>query len=118
MNSSPEPKAPTKAKPKSKKRKQKKSALITTSNEQPSQFFKKLSTTDILQANYKQDWIDRVDFEMCDAAKAIDKYVDAEGKDCTHIYSYNKVMSVEDTENISDILNRTNYRILAWYFDP
>ena len=36
----------------------------------------------------------------------------------THIYSYNKVMSAEDRAGIAKILNKTNYRILAWYFNP
>ena len=34
------------------------------------------------------------------------------------MYSYNKVMSREDRSGIARILNKTNYRILAWYFDP
>lgn len=36
--------------------------------------------------------------------------------DFTHIYSYNKVMSFEDRRLICRILNKTNYRVLAWYF--
>jgi hypothetical protein len=55
---------------------------------------------------------------MVDAAKRMEKYVDAEGKDITHIYSYNKVMSLKDRRGISEILNRTNYRVLVWYFNP
>ena len=48
----------------------------------------------------------------------LDKYVDSQGEDITHIYSYNKVMSVADRRGISKILNRTNFRIMAWYFGP
>jgi hypothetical protein len=44
--------------------------------------------------------------------------VDNEGKDITHIYSYNKVMSKSDLTQIADILNKTNYRVMAWYFGP
>ena len=40
------------------------------------------------------------------------------GLDITHIYSYNKVMSIEDTEGIASILNKTNYKVLAWYHGP
>jgi len=47
-----------------------------------------------------------------------DKYKDSYGNDITHIYSYNKVMSTEDRKNISKILNKTNFRIMAWYFGP
>jgi len=48
----------------------------------------------------------------------VEKYVDQNGKDITHIYSYNKVMSVQDRIGICKILNRTNWRVLAWYFGP
>jgi len=48
----------------------------------------------------------------------MEKYAFADGKDFTHIYSYNKVMSKNDCKGISEILNRTNFRILAWYFNP
>lgn len=71
-----------------------------------------------LKADFRPDWIDRVEFEICDAAKYLEKYVDTEGKDFTHIYSYNKVMSHKDRLGISAILNRTNFRLLAWYFGP
>ena len=35
----------------------------------------------------------------------------------THIYSYNKVMSQADRIKICKILNKTNFCILAWYFN-
>jgi len=57
-------------------------------------------------------------FNLIDAAKGIKSYVDSKGKDITHIYSYNKVMSVSDREGICKILNKTNFRVLAWYFGP
>jgi hypothetical protein len=71
-----------------------------------------------LKADFRPDWFDRVEFEICDAAKYLEKYADSDGKDFTHIYSYNKVMSYKDRLGISEILNRTNYRLLAWYFGP
>ena len=63
-------------------------------------------------------WIDLVTFTVIDAAQGIKRYQDKNGKDVTHIYSYNKVMSQQDREGICKILNRTNYRVLAWYFGP
>ena len=71
-----------------------------------------------LQAFYSDSWIDLVDFSLCDAAKPEESYVDDLNKDITHIYSYNRVMSIADLEGIAMILNRTNYRVLAWYFGP
>jgi len=54
---------------------------------------------------------------MADAAKN-KKYVDSQGNDITHIYSYNKIMSTNDRRCISKILNKTNFRLMAWYFSP
>ena len=71
-----------------------------------------------LTSFYSDEWVDLVDFRLCDAAKPEERYIDNEDKDITHIYSYNKVMSVKDLMGIADILNRTNYRVLAWYFNP
>jgi len=48
----------------------------------------------------------------------MEKYAFADGKDFTHIYSYNKVNVKNDCKGISEILNRTSFRILAWYFNP
>ncbi len=41
-------------------------------------------------------WITKCHFSVIDAAKNIDSYKDENGKDITHIYSYNKVMSPQD----------------------
>lgn len=68
-------------------------------------------------AHYHENWFERVDFKEADAAKN-DKYVDSEGKDITHIYSYNKVMSISDRVSIAKILNKTNFKLMAWYFSP
>ena len=63
-----------------------------------------------------------VRFDKCDAARPgdtdIKPYVDKDGNHITHIYSYNKIMSPEDRKGISRILNRTNFRLMAWYFSP
>jgi hypothetical protein len=48
----------------------------------------------------------------------MEKYRDSFGNDISHIYSYNKVMSPDDRREISKILNRTNFKIMAWYFGP
>ena len=69
-------------------------------------------------AHYHEDWYSCVNFKFEDAAQQSDKYVDSEGKDITHIYSYNKVMSIQDRRDISKILNRTNFKLMAWYFGP
>ena len=71
-----------------------------------------------LLSHYTEDWIDLVNFRICDAAKPDESYADEDGNSITHIYSYNKVMSAEDRAGIAKILNKTNYRILAWYFNP
>ena len=71
-----------------------------------------------LKTFYNDEWIDLVNFRVCDAAKPEESYTDDNKRCITHVYSYNKVMSVEDRAGISKILNKTNYRILAWYFNP
>ena len=63
-------------------------------------------------------WINLVHFNLVDAARVPLSYVDDNGFDITHIYSYNKVMSTKDREGICHILNKTNFRVLAWYFGP
>ena len=69
-------------------------------------------------AHYREDWYTSVNFRYEDAAQLSTKYVDSEGKDLTHIYYYNKVMSVQDSRDISKILNKTNFKLMAWYFGP
>ena len=59
-----------------------------------------------------------MEFKLCDAAKPNMRYVDDKGRDITHVYSYNKVMSPSDMVGICQILNRSDWRILAWYFNP
>lgn len=57
-------------------------------------------------------------FNLCDAAQDVEKYQDSYGQDITHIYSYNKIMSITDHKKIAETLNRTNFKILAWYIGP
>ena len=47
-----------------------------------------------LRSVYSNSWVDLVNFRVCDAAKPDENYVDDNGNDITHIYSYNKVMSL------------------------
>jgi hypothetical protein len=80
--------------------------------------FKKIENNFPLVASYRDNWYECVSFNICDAAQQVDKYMDSQGKDITHIYSYNKVMSKSDRRGISQILNRTNFKLMAWYFGP
>jgi hypothetical protein len=82
------------------------------------QFPQKKQTSYPLVAKFTSTWYDRVSFQVCDAAKYMEKYRDSFGNDISHIYSYNKVMSPDDRREISKILNRTNFKIMAWYFGP
>ena len=59
-----------------------------------------------------------MNFKFEDAAQQSDRYLDSEGKDISHIYSYNKIMSISDRRDIAAILNRTNFKLMAWYFGP
>lgn len=68
--------------------------------------------------NYSHSFNDKVFFELIDAAIGLEKYQTNEKTDITHIYSYNKVMSKHDRKRIAETLNRTNFKILAWYFTP
>lgn len=80
--------------------------------------FKKKDGFPQLEVVYRNNWCERVSFEVCDAARPQDRYVDSRNNDISHIYSYNKVMSLNDRKNISKILNRTNFKVMAWYFGP
>jgi hypothetical protein len=74
---------------------------------------------------YNEKWHELVSFDLIDAAtleryfyKHLEGPMEDKEFDFTHIYSYNKVMSIEDTKSICTILNKTNFKVLAWYFDP
>lgn len=80
--------------------------------------FQKSEDSPKLVAFYREDWYSCLDFKFEDAAQQRNKYTDSDGNDISHIYSYNKVMSIPDRRDISKILNRTNFKIMAWYFGP
>ena len=78
-------------------------------------------------ANQKKDWYKNISFDSEDATKCSAYFY--EEKDhtngevlfrhhYTHIYSYNKLMSKECRKKISKILNKTDFKILAWYNNP
>eukprot|EP00826_Nyctotherus_ovalis_P002824 TRINITY_DN10568_c0_g3_i3.p1 TRINITY_DN10568_c0_g3~~TRINITY_DN10568_c0_g3_i3.p1 ORF type:complete len:353 (-),score=70.28 TRINITY_DN10568_c0_g3_i3:148-1206(-) len=61
-------------------------------------------------------WHKLVSFLQTDASR-FTSYKNAAGEDYTHIYSYNKVMTKETIKDVCRILNNTDYRVLAWYFN-
>lgn len=71
-------------------------------------------------ACYEDDWHQKVRFELLDASKIKENkpYTDMNGKHISHIYSYNKVMSFSDRRGIAKVLNKTNYKLMTWYFSP
>jgi hypothetical protein len=68
---------------------------------------------------YKDNWYNLTSFEQRDAT--LDKFYCVSSHDqrhFTHIYSYNKLMNKECRSKIAKILNRTNFKVLAWYSNP
>ena len=58
-------------------------------------------------------------FEQADAGNCDEEpYLDSFGNHISHIYSYNKVMSKIDRANIAKKLNKTNFKLMTWYFGP
>lgn len=75
--------------------------------------------------SFNENWADsdRLSFKAEDATKckfySVDKLNDkGEEMHFTHIYAYNKLMSKECRGKIAQILNNTNYKVLAWYSNP
>jgi hypothetical protein len=73
----------------------------------------------------ENNWATKVVFEASDAT--VPKFYStgdsfkqngSPDKHYTHIYSYNKLMSKECRSKIAKILNKTNYKVLAWYSNP
>lgn len=60
-------------------------------------------------------WANNITFTCANAAN-LERYT-SNGRDCTHIYSYNKLMSLEDSHLIINALNRTDFRVLVWSYD-
>ncbi len=69
-----------------------------------------------LRTGYGPNWYEKVRFERMDAT-SVQRYVNDQGQPFTHIYSYNKVMTKDTIKSICEILNRTDYRVLVWYFN-
>lgn len=81
--------------------------------------FRKPEDFPSLKASYDTEWHRKVRFEIVDCGKVTDgPYLDAKGQPFTHIYSYTKLMSKTDRREISKKLNRTNFRLLSWFFGP
>ena len=66
---------------------------------------------------YRSDWVDQISF-ICEDATAFPMFTDLNGKHFTHIYSYNKLMAKSTRDKIVKVLNKTNFKILAWYSNP
>jgi len=66
---------------------------------------------------FYSDWYEKIKFLSNDATKY--KFFGNDKQEhFTHIYSYNKLMSKECRLRISKVLNKTNFKILAWYSNP
>jgi hypothetical protein len=68
---------------------------------------------------FNESWYNLTSFEQKDAT--LDKFYCVSSHDkthFTHIYSYNKLMNKECRSKIAKILNRTNFKVLAWYSNP
>jgi hypothetical protein len=70
-----------------------------------------------LKFKLSDNWYKRVSFVADDATKP-KVYANDLGIHYTHIYAYNKLMSKECRKKIAKVLNKTNFRVLAWYSNP
>lgn len=66
---------------------------------------------------YERNWGNLITFIKEDATK-YEYYHDEDKKHFTHIYAYNKLMSAECREKVASVLNKTNFKVLAWYSNP
>lgn len=70
-----------------------------------------------LKCNYDSNWYNKTSFISQDAT--INKnFVNDKKEHFTHIYAYNKLMSKECRSKIAKILNKTKFKVLAWYSNP
>lgn len=68
-------------------------------------------------APYDEFWYKKTSFIAVDATTY--KFFANDNKQhYTHIYAYNKLMSKECRSKIAKILNKTKFKILAWYSNP
>jgi len=89
--------------------------LIDYNNENLDQVVKEA----LSKPTYNTDslWWKNSNFQLQDASK-LKVYLNEKGQHYTHIYSYNKLMTKETIKKMSKILNKTEFKILAWYFNP
>jgi len=66
---------------------------------------------------YIDDWAKKLVFVSEDATKC-KAYIADKKRHFSHIYSYNKLMSKECRSKIAKILNKTKFKVLAWYSNP
>jgi len=67
--------------------------------------------------NIINDWAKKLVFVSEDATKC-KAYMADKKNHFSHIYSYNKLMSKECRSKIAKILNKTKFKVLAWYSNP
>jgi len=66
---------------------------------------------------YNDKWYALTSFVALDAT-VVNNYSNDKKKHYTHIYAYNKLMSKECRSKIAKILNKTKFKVLAWYSNP
>eukprot|EP00357_Protocruzia_adherens_P034137 CAMPEP_0115013170 /NCGR_PEP_ID=MMETSP0216-20121206/25232_1 /TAXON_ID=223996 /ORGANISM="Protocruzia adherens, Strain Boccale" /LENGTH=324 /DNA_ID=CAMNT_0002382485 /DNA_START=227 /DNA_END=1201 /DNA_ORIENTATION=+ len=90
---------------------------LTDQNCEESKEMETTSQTSVFDRYDPISWLSRISFEASDATKF--KIFHNSSKDhFSHIYSYDKLMGEECHESLSKILNRTNFKVVIWYFDP
>ena len=70
-----------------------------------------------LSYRYDINWWSKANFE-CEDATNMKIFSNDKNEHCTHIYSYNKIMSDDCRYKVAKILNKTNFKVLAWYLTP
>jgi hypothetical protein len=70
-----------------------------------------------LKSKYDPDWHKKTVFVQQDATKC-NNFSNEKKEHFTHIYAYNKLMSKECRSRIAKILNKTKFKVLAWYSNP
>ena len=73
--------------------------------------------TNLIFYPYNEKWYEKTSFIPEDATK-YKNYATDKKEHFTHIYSYNKLMSKECRSKIAKILNKTKFKVLAWYSNP
>lgn len=68
--------------------------------------------------NYFGDWSEKLNFLQKDATKYKSFMNEDKKEHFSHIYAYNKLMSKECRCKIAKVLNKTKFKVLAWYSNP